>query len=69
MTDIFLLLGSGLCLLSVLAAVVDLLRTQAPRTAAILLVAGLVVLGFAAWREPGSVGAAQLGAAWDRLFN
>ncbi len=68
MTDYLLLLGTGLCLLSVLAAIIALLQTRAPRGAAILLTAGILVFVFAAWKEPGSVGPAQLQAAWAGLF-
>ena len=38
MSDILLLLGAALCALSVLMAIVSLLRTQPPRGAAIALV-------------------------------
>ena len=68
MADILLLLGAALCVLSIPAAIISLLRTEAPRGAAILLVAGVLALALAAWLQPGSVGCAQIGAAWDRLF-
>ena len=41
MSDLLLLGGIALCLLSVIVAVVQLLRTQPPRAAAILLVLGI----------------------------
>ena len=44
MSDILLLLGAALCALSVLMAIVSLLRTQPPRGAAIALVLGIVLL-------------------------
>lgn len=69
MTDILLLIGTGLCALSVLVALIELLQTRAPRAAAILLVGGIAVLAYTAWQNPGSVGPQQLGAAWGRIFN
>ena len=68
MADILLLLGAALCALSLPAALISLLRTEAPRAAAILLVGGVLALALAAWIQPGSVGFAQLGGAWGRLF-
>lgn len=68
MADILLLLGATLCALSIVAAVVALLQTQAPRAAAILLVGGILALALAAWLQPGSVGFPQLAGAWGRLF-
>ena len=44
MSDILLLLGAALCALSVLMAIVSLLRTQPPRGAAIALVLGIVLM-------------------------
>lgn len=68
MADILLLLGTGICILSVLAALIAVLRTEAPRTAAILLCLGIAVLVVAAVIEPGSVGFGQIGAAFSRVF-
>ncbi|WBU54031.1 hypothetical protein [Paracoccus sp. SCSIO 75233] len=68
MADILLLLGVFFCALSVVAAIISVLRTQAPRGAAIMLCAGLIMLAVAAWMAPGAVGVDQLGAAWARVF-
>lgn len=68
MADLLLLLGAGLCVLSVIAAAVSLLQTRPPRAAAILLTAGIGLLALTAWLEPGSVGLPQLQAAWRGLF-
>ncbi|MFD1797752.1 hypothetical protein FQV27_10665 [Paracoccus aurantiacus] len=68
MGDILLLLGTALFVLSVIAAIVSVINTRAPRGAAILFCAGLAVLAVCAWLYPGSVGIPQLGAAWGRLF-
>ncbi|SDE56756.1 hypothetical protein SAMN05421538_10830 [Paracoccus isoporae] len=68
MADVLLLLGTALCVLSVLSAIISVLRTQAPRPAAILLCLGIAVLVVAAVIEPGSVGFDQIGAAFGRVF-
>ncbi|TKW68577.1 MAG: hypothetical protein DI616_00855 [Paracoccus denitrificans] len=68
MAEILLLLGAGLCLLSVPAAVVALLQNRPPRGAAILFVAGTAILALDAWLNPGSVGMPQLQSALDSLF-
>ena len=68
MTDILLLGGVALCVLSVLVAVVQLLRTEAPRAAAILLVLGIVgILGSALLDGPTEISVAGINDAWDRL--
>lgn len=68
MTDILLLGGVALCVLSVLVAVVQLLRTEPPRAAAILLVLGIVgILGSALLDGPTEISVAGINDAWDRL--
>lgn len=52
MSDLLLLAGVGLCLLSVVLAVVQLLRTQTPRAAALAFVAGIFLLFVGAWTNP-----------------
>ncbi|WBU57109.1 hypothetical protein [Paracoccus sediminicola] len=68
MADIFLLLGTALCILSVIAAIISVIGLRPPRGAAILFVLGLIVLIALAVIEPGSVGFQQLGGAWNRVF-
>ena len=74
MSDLLLLGGIALCLISVLVAVVQLLRTQPPRAAAILLVLGWVSFTkLAVTRLPSadipviSVAVSQFGAAPSEL--
>lgn len=67
MTDILLLIGTALCVLSVPMAVIALARTEAPRAAAAALVLGLVAIFFAAWADPTPFRVQDVGAAWSRL--
>lgn len=69
MTDILLLLGTGLCVLSILLAVVSLARTEPPRMAAAALVFGLGAIFLAAWLDPAPLGVQDVGAAWSRLLS
>ncbi|WP_313135187.1 hypothetical protein [Paracoccus jeotgali] len=68
MSDFLLLLGVALCALSLVAAIVSVLMTRAPRGAAILLVAGILSLALAAWVEPGSVGFDRIPQAMNRVL-
>lgn len=54
MSDLLLLAGVALCLLSLVLAVVQLLQTQPPRAAVLAFVAGIVLLfaGAATGPEP-----------------
>ena len=54
MADILLLLGAALCALSIPAALISLLRTEAPRAAAILLAGGVLALALAACSDSGT---------------
>lgn len=67
MSDLLLLGGIALCLLSVIVAVVQLLRTQPPRAAAILLVLGISAIFAAAYLSPQSFTLEQIPQAWARL--
>ncbi|WBU63004.1 hypothetical protein [Paracoccus aerodenitrificans] len=67
MADFLFLLGVALCVFSVVAAIIAVLQTRAPRIAAILLVAGILLTGLAAWMQPGIVSVDQIGAAWGRV--
>ena len=67
MSDLLLLGGIALCLLSVIVAVVQLLRTQPPRAAAILLVLGIAAIFAAAYLAPQSFTLEQIPQAWARL--
>jgi hypothetical protein len=52
MSDLLLLAGLGLCLLSVILAVVQLLQTRPPRAAALAFVAGILLLFWAFAMQP-----------------
>lgn len=67
MSDLLLLGGIALCLLSVIVAVVQLLRTQPPRAAAILLVLGIAAFFAAAYLSPEPFSLEQIPQAWARL--
>lgn len=67
MSDYLLLGGIALCLLSVVIAVVQLLRTQPPRAAAILLVLGIAAIFAAAYLSPDPFSLEQIPQAWARV--
>lgn len=67
MSDILLLGGILLCVLSVIFAVVQLLRVEPPRTAVILLILGIVAMFAGAWLNPQPFTAEEIPAAWGRL--
>ncbi|SNR52649.1 hypothetical protein EYF88_12150 [Paracoccus sediminis] len=67
MSDLLLLGGVALCLLSVIAAVVQLLRTQPPRAAAILLVLGIAAIFAGVYLADQPFALDQIPQAWDRL--
>lgn len=67
MSDVLLLVGCGLCLLSVILAVIGVLAMRPPRGAAIALVMGLAALAGAAWLSPEPLSPASIQPAWERL--
>ncbi|VDS09479.1 hypothetical protein PARHAE_02682 [Paracoccus haematequi] len=67
MSDLLLLGGIALCLLSVVVAVVQLLRTQAPRAGAILLVLGIAAILAGAYLAPEPFSLDRIPQAWARL--
>lgn len=67
MTDILLGAGLVLCLLSVVLAVVQLLRTQPPRAAALAFVAGILLIFWAFAMQPQPFSPEGLAASLDRL--
>lgn len=69
MSDILLLLGAALCALSVLMAIVSVLRTQPPRAAAITLVLGLALMFSGARMAPEPFGVETLSGAAQRLVD
>lgn len=69
MIDILLLAGIALMALSLLVAVVALLRTEPPRLAAGMFVLGIVALLFAAWLDPDPFRVQHIAEAWGRLIS
>ena len=69
MTDILLLAGVALCVLSVLLAIVSVVRTRAPRGAAILLVLGIALAFAGTWLDQRPFGIPALQESWQRLLN
>lgn len=67
MTDILLLIGTTLCVLSLPLAVIALAQTRPPRTAAAAFVFGILAIFLAAWLEPGAFRVQDVGTAWSRL--
>jgi len=67
MTDILLLAGLALCVLSVLMAIVSVARIQAPRGAAILLVLGIALLLAGSWLDQRPFGIRAVQESWRRL--
>lgn len=69
MIDILLLAGVALCVLSVLLAIVSVVRTRAPRGAAILLVLGIALAFAGTWLDQRPFGIPALQESWQRLLN
>lgn len=67
MTDLLLLLGSALCVLSVILAVISVAQTRAPRSAAAALVLGILLMFLGAWLSPDPFRVHDLGAVWQGL--
>lgn len=67
MSDLLLLGGIALCLLSVVVAVAQLLRTQPPRAGAILLILGIAAIFATAYLSPQPFSLEQIPQAWGRL--
>ena len=67
MSDLLLLGGVVLCALSVIIAVIQLVRMEPPRVAAILLVLGIAVMFAGAHLAPGPFQLGDFADAWGRL--
>ena len=68
MTDILLLFGTALCVLSLLLAVISLARTEPPRSAAAAFVLGIAAIFLGAWLSPTPFVPTDIGLAWSRLL-
>lgn len=67
MSDLLLLGGVALGVLSVIVAVIQLLQMRPPRAGAILLVLAIVALLSGAWLAPQPFRLAHICDAWTRL--
>ncbi len=68
MSDNLLLAGVVLCVLSMPVAIATLLASRPPRGAALLLVAGVLLLFGAAYLAEDPIGLHSFGQAWERVF-
>lgn len=68
MSDLLLVAGAALGVLSVILAIVALARTRPPRGAAIALVAGIAALAAGAWLDPTPFRIPDIAEAWARLI-
>lgn len=66
-TDLLLLGGVALCLLSAVLAVVQLVQTQAPRAAILCFVAGILVLVIGASVDPDPFNPDDIASAFARV--
>lgn len=69
MIDLLLLLGIALCMASVVMAIVSVIRTHAPRSAAIVLVLGVAMLFLGAWGSDAPFGLTSVRGALDRMIS
>lgn len=67
MSDYLLLAGVALCLVSVVAAIVQLLQTRPPRAAVIMLVVGIALIFASAFTSPDPLSPGSVVGAWDRI--
>lgn len=68
MTDLLLIAGTALCALSVLMAAFAVARTEAPRTAAGMLVLGILLMFLGAFLSPTPFVVQDIPAAWQNLM-
>jgi xanthosine utilization system XapX-like protein len=67
MSDYLLLAGVALCLVSVLLAVIQLIRLEPPRAAVILLILGIVGLFAGAYLAPAPFQVEDIATAWQNV--
>lgn len=67
MADILLLLGVALCVLSLIAAIAAVIRTQPPRSGAIMFLLGILLIFAGAWIEPGGFTVQDIPQAWRNV--
>lgn len=67
LSDLAVLAGIALAVLSVVLAVVALAQTRPPRGGALALVAGIVLFGLGAWASTQPITPAMVCDAWTRV--
>lgn len=67
MSDLLLLAGVALCLLSVVLAVIQLMQTHPPRAAVLALLGGIVLLFAGAYIDPEPFSPADIPAALETV--
>lgn len=67
MSDYLLLGGTALCVISILMALVQLLRMEPPRAAVITLIVGIVMLFAGAYLGPEQFSVGDILSAWSRI--
>lgn len=69
MSDFLLLGGIALCVLSVIVAVIQLIRVEPPRAAVILLILGIIAMFGGAYLGPQPFTVEEIPAAWARVIS
>ncbi|WCR09941.1 hypothetical protein JHW45_12785 [Paracoccus stylophorae] len=69
MSDYLLLAGVALCVISVVVAIVQLVQTHPPRTAAIILILGIAAIFASAWLDPEPLRLRDVPQAWNRVVD
>ncbi|SNT74456.1 hypothetical protein [Paracoccus seriniphilus] len=67
MSDYLLLGGVALCAVSIVLAVIQLLRTEPPRAAVITLIVGIVLIFAGAYCNPDPFQPQDILSAWARI--
>lgn len=67
LSDLLLLGGVALCAISVIAAIVQVLQSQAPRGAVITLVLGILLIFGGAYTSPEPLQPQSVLSAWHRV--
>ncbi|RNF35052.1 hypothetical protein [Paracoccus methylarcula] len=67
LSDYMLLAGVALCVISVIAAIVQLLQTEPPRGAVITLLLGIVMIFAGAYTAPKPFHPQDILSAWTRV--
>lgn len=68
LSDFLLLGGVALCVISVIAAIIQIMQTVAPRGAVITLVLGIVLIFAAAYTGPRPFTVSSVCDAWQRVI-